>query len=197
MRGLLRIASARAPFRRGGLAWAVKGKAGAIDVDICDLDGERLYRLIREPVLTIWGRQEDGTLISMPAINREFSAETAQMVIDAEAERREVERRTEFQSAQGAESGSGGGAPAPVVPEAKDDGAQASVPSSADPEGTPPDAASGGEESREGTDAGTDVATSPVDGEKQPESSPKAPVAAPDSTEKGRSTGRGSRRRQA
>lgn len=192
MRRVLRIASARAPFRRAGLAWSAKGKAGAIEVDVCDLDGERLVRLIREPVLRIEVGMGDGEFMPMPAIDPTFTVDHAQMLIDAERE-----RRTEFQSAQGGEGRSGDAAADPGAPELKDE--EVKDASSADPEGTSPDAASGDEESREGTDAGSAAAAAPVDGEKQPESSPKAPVAAQEIAEGGTAGDKpaGSRRRKA
>lgn len=191
MLGLLRIASARAPFRRAGLGWSAKGKAGAIEVDVRDLDGERLLRLLQDPVLTISIGQEDGSFTPCPVMPADFDADHAQMLIDALPSRGEQE----FHEAQGAEGRSDAAAANFVAPEAKDD--EVKDASSADPLGTAPAAAAGVEESRESTDAGPVAAATPADGEKQPEQSSQAPVAAPNSTDTGRTTGRGSRGRKA
>lgn len=193
MRGFLRIASSRAPFRRAGLAWAVKGSAGAIDVDICDLDGERLSRLINEPVLTIKAGLEEGGFDSRTKFTGKFGPDACTTLIAVERHRRE----REFQSAQGAESGSEGGAPASVAPEAKDE--EAGAASSADPEGTSPAAAAGDAESREGTDGAVAGQDSAPDGEKQPEEGPQPPVAASDISTEDTDGGKpaGSRRRKA
>lgn len=79
MRGLLRIASARAPFLRAGLAWPT---ATPIEVHITALDGERLLRLIREPVLTIQMMAEDGKFHALPDIDDAMTADQLQLLID-------------------------------------------------------------------------------------------------------------------
>jgi hypothetical protein len=79
MRGLLRIASARTPFRRAGLAWPT---AAPVEVHITELDGERLLRLIRDPVLTIQMSDENGKFQPLPPLDKDATAAQFQRTID-------------------------------------------------------------------------------------------------------------------
>lgn len=78
MRGLLRIASQRSPYLRAGLAWPAREP---IEVDIRDLDGERLRELVLDPVLSVQFGREGG--FSAIAIDETMNAETFQQMIDA------------------------------------------------------------------------------------------------------------------
>lgn len=80
MRGMLRITSSRGPYRRAGLAWAERRKS--IDVDIRDLDANRLFELARDPVLTIL-IGEDGGFRPMPKIPDDIGVEQLQLMIDS------------------------------------------------------------------------------------------------------------------
>lgn len=83
MRGWLRITSSRAPYRRAGLAFAIKGP---VDVDIRILNGERFLRLVKDPVLTIKVGQEDGTFVPLPQMPDGVTAEDLQLVITSMVE---------------------------------------------------------------------------------------------------------------
>ena len=80
MRGLLQIASARAPYRRAGLAWASRA---VITVAMGTLDGERLKQLIGDRVLTIKVGQDDGSFKLMPREIEALNADELQMLIDS------------------------------------------------------------------------------------------------------------------
>ena len=80
-RGLLRIRSARAPYRRAGLSWA--SKASPIEVDVRDLDGARLLSLATDQVLSVAIGTEDGSFQPLPRIGADVTATVAQGMIDA------------------------------------------------------------------------------------------------------------------
>jgi hypothetical protein len=77
--GTLRLKSERTPFRRAGLAW---GAEDTIEVDIRDLDGERLLAVLREPVLTIDLMEPSGEWKRLGKAERAHSAEQLQSIID-------------------------------------------------------------------------------------------------------------------
>lgn len=80
MRGQIRIASQRSPYRRAGLAWATRE---AHSLDIRELDGPRLLALLEDPVLTLSLGQEDATFKPFPALDETVTAEKLQGIIDA------------------------------------------------------------------------------------------------------------------
>ncbi|WP_448660306.1 hypothetical protein ACPVPU_07290 [Sphingomonas sp. CJ99] len=79
MRGILHIASARAPFRRAGLEWSTKA---AQPVDIRKLDGARLLALISDPVLTVQIEDEAGAVKPFPIVPASVTANDLQGMID-------------------------------------------------------------------------------------------------------------------
>ena len=80
MRGMLQIRSARTPYLRAGLSFALREP---VRVDIRDLDGARLLELARDPVLSIAMGDDDGTFRQMPAFDESVGVEQAQMMIDS------------------------------------------------------------------------------------------------------------------
>ncbi|AJP73164.1 hypothetical protein [Sphingomonas hengshuiensis] len=82
MRGVLRIKSARVPFRRAGLTFG----ASASLVDIRTLDGARLLALAREPLLSIEIGDGEGGFRPLPHFDAGMTAEHAQMIIDSTIE---------------------------------------------------------------------------------------------------------------
>jgi hypothetical protein len=82
MRGLLSIASARAPYRRAGLAWATREPQ---KVAIRDLDGQRFKALLDDPVLSIKIGDLDGTFVHMPDL-KGLDIDRLQMLIDSAPE---------------------------------------------------------------------------------------------------------------
>jgi hypothetical protein len=81
-RGLLRFKSARAPYRRAGLAWAGREP---VERDIHEFDGGRLLALLKDPVVTITIGREDGTFGALPTMPADIDAEQLQMMIDGMA----------------------------------------------------------------------------------------------------------------
>ncbi len=81
MRGMLRITSSRGPYRRAGRTWAERRQSR--DVDIRELDGERLIELVFDPVLSIQMGGEDGAWHPMPPIDRDIDAAEVQLMIDS------------------------------------------------------------------------------------------------------------------
>ncbi len=75
MRGDLRIASARAPYRRAGLAWATREP---LSLYIRDLDGPRLLVLVQDPVLSVSLEAADGKVTQL----RYEAGETAGVYAD-------------------------------------------------------------------------------------------------------------------
>ncbi len=78
MRGDLRIISERSPYMRAGLSWPT-GKT--IEISIVALDGARLLRLARDPVLRIEA-DVDGAWRALPALPDDITIDAVQLMID-------------------------------------------------------------------------------------------------------------------
>jgi len=82
MRGQLKIASQRSPYRRAGLAWPTSDPVLA---DIRTLDGARLLALVDDPVLSVLVGVDDDNFRPFPAPTpgEQHKGWTLQLIIDA------------------------------------------------------------------------------------------------------------------
>src|SRR3546814_2155293 len=80
MRGQLSIRSARAPYRRAGLGWPSRE---AIEADIRTLNGERLFKLLSDPILTVKISDETGAFRAFPAMPSGYGPNELQLTIDS------------------------------------------------------------------------------------------------------------------
>ncbi|MFB0874574.1 MULTISPECIES: hypothetical protein [unclassified Sphingobium] len=78
MRGAVSLQSARAPYRRGGVAFT---GTTAVILAIAALDGAGLLRLLDDPVITVLFGQDDGSFAAHPELG-ELSIEELQAFID-------------------------------------------------------------------------------------------------------------------